>query len=642
MPASRSHPPKQRTTIVIETIGGAPVFHIPVPLNIVSRAPPGGAVKFVFRNIGGTPTFHVGGAEVGVGDEDAWDLGRVVRAVGERRVKIEEEEQRLWIDSGNGGAGSGDVRVWVKEEEGEQPLPPPHPLTAEERLAFARASLTSSNFPAVFYDGRREFALECAPALPADRALSAREEKEYDRLWDALLRMERVAGAQMDVDTLRQRTGEMMSEAVARVHAALDVGGSSTSNSNSNSTSNSSGSGSGSRMHPHTTTPAPDGGAQDVVANTMQELVDIDSAADDVLQSMAQEVADSVTRDVVDLVGRDMEARDLVGVATRDRVDVAAQLAGKGAAAPDMGIPKPDLGITTRDMSNGIAGQDVVDLVRTGLGSLRAALVAASTSNSNSNSTSHSASTSIASSPSTAAVARRTRARARGADVQHQSHARTALASGSGSGGIGAAVGDNTTDARRDSGHEQGRHEQRRRLGGGARWEVVDDGCAVPSAPNPSSAGRRLTMGDEVLVPFSALAAGHTPSTLAAAHAPSAPLAPVPGMIRRRSGAGRRGGRHRYGAGRTPDRSGASSAGRESAGAGRSLAPECAGVCSVVRWGSYRRGERESRRTVTGTGGALHAMHGMPALRACGTCRSFARPRLAGGRRTTCFDAHIL
>lgn len=106
------------TTFIIETTGGAPIFHIPFPISSLGALAGTGHesenVKFVFRNVGGTPTFHVGGAEVGV-PPDAWDYAKVVKAVmGERRVKAERE---LAV----GGVETPHVRVKVEDETPRMP-----------------------------------------------------------------------------------------------------------------------------------------------------------------------------------------------------------------------------------------------------------------------------------------------------------------------------------------------------------------------------------------------------------------------------------------------------------------------------------------------------------------------------------------
>jgi hypothetical protein len=103
-------------SFIIETLDGAPVFHIPFPISYSGALAGVGNenenVKFVFRNRGGTPTFHVGGAEVGVSSADAWDYATVVNAVmRERRVKSEKDRA-----VGSGVAGSSQVRVKVEEE----------------------------------------------------------------------------------------------------------------------------------------------------------------------------------------------------------------------------------------------------------------------------------------------------------------------------------------------------------------------------------------------------------------------------------------------------------------------------------------------------------------------------------------------
>ncbi|KAJ6453353.1 hypothetical protein C8R45DRAFT_633768 [Mycena sanguinolenta] len=122
------------TTLIIETLGGAPIFHIPFPISslpLLAGMSSGASqenglgqgengiqnntnaaecehVDLIFRNHGGTPTFHVGGADVGVGPSDAWDYtsvvnavmaGRAARVAGanntDLRVKVEEESPRI-------------------------------------------------------------------------------------------------------------------------------------------------------------------------------------------------------------------------------------------------------------------------------------------------------------------------------------------------------------------------------------------------------------------------------------------------------------------------------------------------------------------------------------------------------------------
>ncbi|KAJ7153269.1 hypothetical protein C8R46DRAFT_1357168 [Mycena filopes] len=105
---------RRTTSVIIETTGGAPVFHIPFPLSSMAHISDTGDVQLIFRNSGGTPTFHVGGAEVGVAPKDAWDYGSVVHAV------MEERKRRVAAPGGV-GAGAGDVNVKVEENTPRMP-----------------------------------------------------------------------------------------------------------------------------------------------------------------------------------------------------------------------------------------------------------------------------------------------------------------------------------------------------------------------------------------------------------------------------------------------------------------------------------------------------------------------------------------
>ncbi|KAJ7873477.1 hypothetical protein B0H14DRAFT_2719672 [Mycena olivaceomarginata] len=255
-------------SFIIETLDGAPVFHIPFPISYSGALAGVGNenenVKFVFRNRGGTPTFHVGGAEVGVSSADAWDYATVVNAVmRERRVKSEKDRA-----VGSGVAGSPQVRVKVEEEtpkipgkgqdKGKQrqreggssaatgvqntdrvidistPRRPPVPgsqpavlrqYSREERDAFRRHSLTVETLEEVYETSRQQFAFAIDPSQPVTRPLTAEEGAEWHRLWDSLLHMDRVfAGPLRDAEALQRRSEDMIAAAAERVLSAGRTG----------------------------------------------------------------------------------------------------------------------------------------------------------------------------------------------------------------------------------------------------------------------------------------------------------------------------------------------------------------------------------------------------------------------------------
>ncbi|KAJ7618115.1 hypothetical protein DFH06DRAFT_1237085 [Mycena polygramma] len=241
------------TTFIIETTGGAPVFHIPVPISLLGEHE---NVKFVFRNFGGTPTFHVGGADVGVGPGEAYDYATTTVAVmRERRIKLEREGQELvMLEDGvaaSGPSSEGTPQVRMKLEE-ETPRVPKRskgkekarehdaegdagqggstsaftgasnttdavPSSPEEVLALQRGSLHVDNFAEVYEQGRQDFALRCAPSQPSDRALTSDEEKEWRLLWEAVLVLDRENwGPTRDPDELKRRSEEMIVAAARR------------------------------------------------------------------------------------------------------------------------------------------------------------------------------------------------------------------------------------------------------------------------------------------------------------------------------------------------------------------------------------------------------------------------------------------
>ncbi|KAJ7257552.1 hypothetical protein B0H12DRAFT_1111164 [Mycena haematopus] len=246
------------TTLIIETLGGAPVFHIPFPISTlpflagVSREekgleqPPNDNndttepehVNLIFRNRGGTPTFHVGGAEVGVGPADAWDYTRVIKAVmagraarvaGENgldvRVKVEEETPRV--------PSKGKGKEKERQREGQEAMAEQdgrqgtslHPLSAEERYALSRGSLHLRTLQQIRAQGQEEFALALDPALPTTRALSPEEEKGWWALWDALLKLDRwFWGPLRDIDALQARSEAMVAAAAERVRVRSSLG----------------------------------------------------------------------------------------------------------------------------------------------------------------------------------------------------------------------------------------------------------------------------------------------------------------------------------------------------------------------------------------------------------------------------------
>ncbi|KAF7373963.1 hypothetical protein MSAN_00608800 [Mycena sanguinolenta] len=247
------------TTLIIETLGGAPVFHIPFPISTLpllagvssglsqgngleqgeNRTPHNKSgtelehVNLVFRNHGGTPTFHVGGADVGVGPSDAWDYTRVINAVmkgraarvaGDNgvdlRVKVEEESPRIPSRAkgkerqrdGDGAEHAGPRRQTSESRR--------RPLSTEERLALVRGSIALSALPAMRAEGMAEFAVLVDPTRPVGEPLSPEEDEEWWTLWDALLRMDRwFFGPLRDKEALQARTDVMLTAAAARVRA---------------------------------------------------------------------------------------------------------------------------------------------------------------------------------------------------------------------------------------------------------------------------------------------------------------------------------------------------------------------------------------------------------------------------------------
>ncbi|KAJ6485408.1 hypothetical protein C8R47DRAFT_1130092 [Mycena vitilis] len=241
------------TTFIIETTGGAPVFHIPVPISLLDEHE---NVRFVFRNFGGTPTFHVGGADVGVAPGEAYDyITTTVAVMRERRIKLEKEGQDM-LQDGMGAAGSssqGTPQVRIKLEEQTPRVPKrskgkekareddaegdsdqagsksavggaPNatdavPSSPEELLLIERGSVELENFAEVYEHARQDFALRCAPSEPPDRTLTSVEEKEWRLLWEAVLALDREnCGPTRDPEELRHRSEEMIVAAVRRAH----------------------------------------------------------------------------------------------------------------------------------------------------------------------------------------------------------------------------------------------------------------------------------------------------------------------------------------------------------------------------------------------------------------------------------------
>ncbi|KAJ7917772.1 hypothetical protein B0H13DRAFT_1994392 [Mycena leptocephala] len=96
----------------------------------------------------------------------------------------------------------------------------------EEQHALRTGTVTVESLEEVYENGRRDFALQCAPSQPADRSLTAEEDAEYLKLWETLLHLDRVfSGSLRDVEGLQKRADELMVAAALRVHGGYPVQG---------------------------------------------------------------------------------------------------------------------------------------------------------------------------------------------------------------------------------------------------------------------------------------------------------------------------------------------------------------------------------------------------------------------------------
>ncbi|KAJ7435393.1 hypothetical protein FB451DRAFT_1571570 [Mycena latifolia] len=260
------------TTFIIETTGGTPTFHLPLPLSSFATVADlgAGSVQFLFRNKGGSPVFHVGGAEVGVSTGEAWTLERVVKGVMEERrrageevtvrVIVEEEEVQIpqiakWKENRKGKERRREAEFVSRADRGKSSRPEPtddtprptkkrrrevdaalpqaRTYTPEERAALSRGSLTADAYDEFITEGRADLLLACHPApSPSSLSpltlhspaplLSAEEEAEWPRLWDALLHLDRVfTGPLRDNIALKRRSDAMIEAAALRGESFL-------------------------------------------------------------------------------------------------------------------------------------------------------------------------------------------------------------------------------------------------------------------------------------------------------------------------------------------------------------------------------------------------------------------------------------
>ncbi|KAF8189249.1 hypothetical protein K438DRAFT_1971893 [Mycena galopus ATCC 62051] len=208
------------TTIVFDTSGGSPVFHVTFPISTLpALAGMSGNetedVKLVFHNRGGRPIFHIGGAEIGVTPADAWDSATEANAAmhgrggsaeeggvdGTPPVRVSVEEDTPRIPANQKGKGkevqedmaressnwSSNVQKEISSFPSRDASPTaqllvPQQYSYEEQEALIRGFLTLDCFEDVYQQGREEFAFALDPSQPIARPLLAEEEAEWGLL----------------------------------------------------------------------------------------------------------------------------------------------------------------------------------------------------------------------------------------------------------------------------------------------------------------------------------------------------------------------------------------------------------------------------------------------------------------------------
>nr|GAT53243.1 predicted protein [Mycena chlorophos] len=237
-------------TYTFDVSDGSPVVHIPFPIDHLASED----ITFQFIVKGGNPIFFVGPAEVGIeGAENVKDYDAVMRAVlAARRPKVEEQRVEMPQieeppeDEGELGPAEnefeqegfvqdypanehthGGPHLLPPDSDSDEQSPPPRPRirvkdpadwTDEERDAFRRGALTHSTYSDLYEACRLSFALECAPSLEPARDLTEYEEEELDKLWNAILRVDRLfSGPNRDIEALMGHRVAMTKYAADRV-----------------------------------------------------------------------------------------------------------------------------------------------------------------------------------------------------------------------------------------------------------------------------------------------------------------------------------------------------------------------------------------------------------------------------------------
>ncbi|KAJ7924698.1 hypothetical protein B0H13DRAFT_1977400 [Mycena leptocephala] len=120
---------------------------------------------------------------------------RAAEGVGMPQTKRKGQEREVERGNEQGGSRLGAITPNPTNViDVSTPHRPPRrrPYSREEQHALRTGTVTVESLEEVYENGRRDFALQCAPSQPADRSLTAEEDAEYLKLWETLLHLDRV------------------------------------------------------------------------------------------------------------------------------------------------------------------------------------------------------------------------------------------------------------------------------------------------------------------------------------------------------------------------------------------------------------------------------------------------------------------